>query len=161
MSWTKQQLIEQAFSEIGLAPYVFDASAEQYQDALRMMDSMIAKWDGRGIRLGYPMTLTPDESSLSLSSNVPDWANEAIYTNLAIKIAPSYGKMVSAFTQQAAKSSYQLLLSRFATPNQMQLPGTMPAGAGNKPWRLTNDPFLPDPITGIDVGTDSVLKFNG
>src|SRR5210317_102184 len=126
MSWTKQQLIEQAFSEIGLAPYVFDASAEQYQDALRMMDAMLSKWDGRGIRLRYPVSLSPDDSSLSSKSNVPDWATEAIYTNLALKLAPSYGKVASSDTKQSAKSSYQLLLSRVASPGQMQLPGTMP-----------------------------------
>ena len=152
MAWTKKQLIEQAFSEIGLAPYVFDASAEQYQDALRIMDSMLAKWDGRGLRLRYPMTLQPDDSSLDTDSNVPDWANEAIYKNLAISLAPSYGKIVSNETKQNARMGYDLLLSKSATPNQMQLPGTMPAGAWNKPWRLTSDPFLLNPEKRIDVG---------
>lgn len=161
MSWTKQELIEQAFSEIGLAPYVFDASAEQYQDALRMMDSMIAMWDGRGIKLRYPMPLTPSDSSLSSITDIPDWANEAVYTNLAIKLAPSYGKIVSASTIVTAKNSYQLVLSRFSMPNEMQLPSTMPSGAGNKPWRTTNDPFLTGPTNNINLGSDSILEFNG
>lgn len=160
MSWTKQQLIEQAFSEIGLAPYVFDASAEQYQDALRLLDSMMSQWDGKGIRLRYPVSLSPSDSVLSDASNIPDWAVEAVYTNLAIKLAPSYGKVVSPETRQTAKKSYDLLLLRMVKPNQMQLPGTMPAGAGNKIWRLTNDPFLKTPKEGVTLSQDSKLQIN-
>jgi hypothetical protein len=71
MGWSKQDLIDQAFQQIGLAGYVFDLSPEQLQSALKTLDTMMATWNGRGIRLGYPIPSTAngskgdDDSSLS------------------------------------------------------------------------------------------------
>ena len=60
----------------------------------------------------------------------------------------------------AAKQAYNTLLSRAAMPVEQQFPGTLPAGAGNKPWRIYDDPFLPAPVDPITVGTDGPLAFN-
>jgi hypothetical protein len=51
------------------------------------------------------------------------------------------------------------LLSRFAMPQEQQFPGTLPAGAGNKPWRQ-DDPYLPGPESQIDAGGDGPIEFN-
>lgn len=159
MSWTKRQLVVQAFEEIGLASYAFDLQPEQLQAGLRRLEAMMGTWNGRGIRLAYPLTQNPDAAELDVSSNVPDSANEAIYTSLAIRIAPIVGKTVSMETKQAARSAYMELLSRFSMPQEMQLPSTMPAGAGNKPWRQ-DTPFLPGPEEQIDAGGDGAIEFN-
>lgn len=159
MGWTKQQFIDSAFEEIGMATYVFDLSADQIQGALRRLDGMMAAWNAKGIRLGYPLPSNPDNSDLSAQTNVPDSANEAIYTNLAIKIAPSYGKVVSADTKMTAKQSLNTLMSIAAYPMQQQLPDTLPAGAGNKPWRY-DDPFMAEPIDPLLAGNDSEIEFN-
>ena len=42
MGWTKQQLVEQAFEEIGMANYVFDLQVEQLQSAMYQLDAMMA-----------------------------------------------------------------------------------------------------------------------
>lgn len=159
MSWTKREFIEQAYDEIGLASYVYNLTAEQLQSALRRMDSMLAQWNAKGIRISYPLPGSPSESSLDSATNVPDSANEAIYTNLAIKIAPSHGKVVSQETKNTARESYTTLLSRATNPATMQLPGTMPSGAGNNRWRTGYDIFLQKPIDYIATGPDGVLDF--
>lgn len=159
MSWTKRQFVVQAFEEIGYASYTYDLQPEQLQAGLRRLEALMATWNGRGIRLGYPLTNNPDSAELDVSSNVPDAANEAIYTNLAIRIAPIVGKAVSMETKQAARSAYMELLSRFTKPQEQQLPSTMPAGAGNKPWRQ-DQPFLPGPEEQIDAGNDGPIEFN-
>lgn len=158
MAWTKQQFIEMAFNEIGLASYVYDLSANQLQYALQSLDSMMSTWNARGIRVGYPLPSSESASSLSEETGTPDSVNEAIYTNLAVRIAPSYGKIVSPDTKIAAKESYSALLSRTFKVVPMQLPGTMPAGAGNKTWRLTNNPFLDHPVDPVDVGPDGIME---
>ena len=157
MSWTKRQFVEQAFSEIGLASYVFDLSPEQLQNALYRLDSQMAQWNALGIRIGYPMVSTPEGSSLDTETNVPDSANEAIYLNLAIKIAPGFGKQVSGDTKIAAKMAYNTLLSIAAMPPEMQLNTSVPAGAGHK--RL-DDPFLNTPSDPLLAGQDSEIQFN-
>ncbi len=159
MSWTKRQFVMQAFEEIGYASYTYDLQPEQLQAGLRRLEALIATWNGRGIRLGYPLSSNPDDAELDVSSNVPDSANEAIYTNLAIRIAPIVGKEIKKETSMAARSSYMELLSRFTKPQEQQLPNTMPAGAGNKPWRQDN-PFLPGPEDQIDAGGDGPIQFN-
>ena len=109
--------------------------------------------------MGYPLPSNPDDSDLSAQTNVPDSANEAIYTNLAIKIAPSYGKAISADTKMTAKMSLNTLMSLAAYPMEKQLPDTLPAGAGNKPWRY-DDPFMAEPIDPLLAGNDSEIEFN-
>lgn len=159
MSWTKRQFVNQAFEEIGLASYVFDLQPEQLQSALRRMDAMMAAWNAKGIRVGYPIPTSPENSDLDDETGVPDAANEAIYTNLAIRIAPSFGKAVSQEAKVSARAAYDVLLMRAAVPPEMQLPGSLPAGAGNKPWRY-DDEYIKDPSDPLMAGADSVLDFN-
>lgn len=159
MGWTKRQFVTQAFEEIGLAAYVFDLTPEQLESALRRLDSMMASWNAKGVRLGYPIPSSPQDSNLDEETNVPDSANEAIYLNLSIRLAPGFGKVVSTEAKSVAKMSYDTLLSRAAFPPEMQLPGTMPSGAGNKYWNIDN-PFLEGPVDPLLAGEDGPIQFN-
>ena len=156
MSWTKRQIIQQAFDEIGLAPYVFDLTADQLESALRRLDSMLAMWDSKVIRLGYPLPNSPQNSDLDSETNMPDIAVEAAFLQLAVRIAPSYGKAVSIETKAAAKHAYDALLVQFATPPEMHIPAGYPIGAGYKPYAI-DDPFASREDQ-IHVGSDSVLE---
>jgi hypothetical protein len=160
MGYSKRQFVAAAFEEIGLASYVFDLQPEQLQSAMRRLDAMMADWNGKGIRVGYPLPGSPQDSDLDEESLVPDSANEAIITNLAVRVAPSYGKAVSPDTKTTAKSSYNTLLSRATMPHQQQMPRTMPSGAGNKPWRVYDDPFLRPPVDPVLAGPDGPIEFN-
>jgi hypothetical protein len=160
MGWTKRQFVTQAFEEVGLAAYVFDLTPEQLQSALRRLDSMMAAWNAKGIRLGYPIPTNPQNSDLDEETNVPDSANEAVYLNLGIRIAPGFGKTLAPETKASAKMSYDTLLSLAAMPPEQQLPGTMPSGAGNKPWRTYDNPFLNRPVDPLLAGEDGPIEFN-
>lgn len=159
MSWTKRQFVEQAYEEIGYAGYVFDLEPEQLESAMRRMDAMLATWNAKGIRIGYPLPSSPQNSDLDDETNVPDSANEAIYINLAMRLSPPVGKTISAETRMVAKDSFNTLLMLAAVPPEMQLPNTMPAGSGNKPWRY-DDAFLKDPADPLLAGGDGVIEFN-
>ena len=159
MSYTKRQFVTAAFEEIGLASYAFDLTDQELLSVCRRMDAMLAEWNARGVRLGYPLPSSPEGTSLDSETTVPDSANEAIITNLAVRIAPSFGKAVSPDTKIVAKNAYNTLLQLSALwPVEKQLPSEMPAGAGNKPWRY-DDPFLQDPVDPLEVGGDGVLDF--
>lgn len=158
MGWTKRQFVVQAFDEIGYAAYQFDLEPDQLQTAMYRLDAMMATWNGKGIRLGYPLPSSPELADLDTETNVPDSANEAIYTNLAIRIAPSVGKTVSQDTKTAAREAYRVLLSRAAMPGEQQLPETMPRGAGNKPWDLDST-FVDPPDDPLLAGEDGPIDF--
>lgn len=154
---TKRQLIEAAHAELGLADYVFDLPAEQLQLALRRLDAMMAEWNGMGLRLGYPIPGSVEGGDLDTDAGVPDSAWETIVLNLAIRLAPSFGKAVAQETKAEAKRGFNMLLGK-VLPNTMQL-GRIVAGAGNKTWRWQLDPFLvPDPPS-LEAGPDGDLEF--
>lgn len=159
MGYTKRQFITGAFEEIGLADYVFDLQPEQLQSALRRLDSMMMEWNAQGIRLGYPIASSPQDSDLDTETNAPDSAWEAVITNLAIRIAPGYGKAVSPDTKVSAKGAYNILLQRATYPLEQQLPSTMPIGQGNKPWRWDN-PYVNRPADPVDAGPDGPFEWS-
>lgn len=160
MSWTKRQFITQAFEEIGLAAYVFDLTPDQLDSALRRMDAMVAGWNANGVRINYPLPNSPQDSDLDQASGVPDFANEAIYLNLAVRLGPSFGKTVAQETRIAADMAYNNMANQVAFPTpERQLPNTMPLGQGPKPWRTYGNPFVNPPKSGIDAGSDGRIEF--
>lgn len=158
MGWTKRQFITQAFEEIGLAAYVFDLTPEQLDSALRRMDAMVAGWDANGVRIAYPLPVSPEDSDLDQDSGVPDFANEAIYLGLACRLAPSFGKVVSPETKMFADMAYSNMANQVAIPTmERQLPMTMPRGQGTKPWRNFNNPFVNKPEDPLLAGSDGKI----
>jgi len=156
MGYTKRQLVLAAMAEIGLSSYSFDLSTDQLEQALYRLDSMVAAWGARGIRLGYPLPGSPEASNIYAEPGLPDWAWDAVVTNLAVRIAPSYGKQTSPDTKATARELYNTLLGRFAVPPEIQR-DTLPAGAGHK---ALDRPFIePDEDT-LVAGPDSGLEFN-
>lgn len=145
--WTKDQLVGQAFDEIAIAGYEFDLSPEEKQAALRRMDAMVAQWQNRGIALGYKLPASPADSSLNDDSGIPDGAAEAVFLNLAVRIAGSKGKNLPAQTLSLAKAAYDDLLTCAAFPREQQFKDGLPAGAGNLPTYGYRRTFLPAPTT--------------
>jgi len=92
VSYTKRQFIEAAFEEIGLAAYTFDITPEQMNSALRRLDAMMATWNGKGIRLAYPLPGSPDYAGLDEITSVPDSANEVRIRCLAALIMRDWMK---------------------------------------------------------------------
>jgi hypothetical protein len=156
LSFTKREFVEQAMAEIGLAVSVFDLQAEDLERGCQRLDTMMAEWNGRGIRVGYPMN-NPTDVDPDTDTGVPDYANEAIIANLAIRLAPAFGRKVMGETKSSAAQGLISLRARTATPPLMQYPSTLPVGAGNKPWRNTNNPFFEPDTNEIEVGPDGVL----
>lgn len=160
MAYTKRQFVEAALTEIGLASYVFDIQPEQLEYARRRLDAMMADWNGKGIRLSYPIPASPEQGSLAEETNVPDSANEAVILNLAVRLAPSYGKQIMPDTRLLAKTAYDTVLQRATAPIELQFPDTLPSGAGNKYWRDADDPFMPTPVDPVETGAEGILEFN-
>lgn len=157
MGWLKRELIEQAFTEIGMPPSMFNVTPEDMQAALRVLDAMMATWNAKGLRLGYTLPSSPSTSDIDLDSGLPDLAYEAVYQALAIRIAPSFGKTVSPDTRASAKSAYEAVLLSIAFPPE-QPSRSIPKGAGNKPWRHGNgSPFFSEVAEDIDAGNDAPL----
>lgn len=157
MSWTRRQLINQAFEEIGLASYEFDLQPEQLLSAKRRLDSMMATWNSKGIRCGYPLTSTPDAGDLDDDTGVSDMDVDAIYLNLAVRLASLHGRVVTPELKSLARSTFKDILrihseTQPAPRNNMRVP----AGAGNRRTSTTRV-YLDRPAKTIDAGGDAEI----
>lgn len=146
MAWTKAQIVADAFGEIALAGHVFDIEPEEEQRAARRLEMMLGNWEGRGITLGYSFASDPGAIEMSTDSGLPDAAVETVVINLAKRIAAGFGKALTPQQLQDAQTSFAVLLRQASAPPEMQLPATMPRGAGLKPWRSSR-PFANPPNT--------------
>lgn len=155
MGWTKRDIVSAALEEVGLGDYAFDVDPRQVNGALRRLDSMMAMWNAKAIRLGYPLPSSPSNSDLDEESGLSDMHVQAAVLNLAIQIAPSFGKQVSFETKRAAREAYNAMLTNVAHKNTMQMPSSMPVGSGYKRRSGCQDRFFyeADPV---QVGDDDL-----
>lgn len=130
MAWTKLQFIKKAFQKIGMAEHVNDADPEHLKDALTDLDAMMGEWHKKDIEIGWKLTLNPDDADIDADSGAPWAANSAIFLNLALRIAPDYGKEPSAQLRIDAKNAFDTLQGQFLKPSIRRTRG-MPSGAGN------------------------------
>lgn len=158
MGYTRRQFIDAAFEELGLAEYTFDMQPEQYQGAARRLDAMLMNWNGRGLRLGPNISGSIVGADLATDMGIPDIANEAIILNLAVALAPSYGKTPSPDTKAGARNALNTVFGRFTRPIPQRFPNGLPLGAGNKPWRY-GSPFVIHEAEPLTANTDSTLEF--
>lgn len=157
MAYSKRWYIERAFAEVGFASYFFDLQPEQLQEALNKLDSMMATWDGKGIRVGWSIPNSEDGSDLDDEVDVPYFAREAIFLQAGLRIVPMIGKTPSADTKTNAKNALDALMAFTARPVPQQYPSTLPSGAGNKPWRTVDNPFLGPPANPLAAGGDGPI----
>lgn len=155
MGYTKRQFIEEAFSEIGIGSS-FDLQPNELESALRKLDAMMATWNSMGIRIGYPIPSSPEDSSLDEETNVPDSANETIFLNLAKRLSNGYGKQVSQTLLVDAKRGFKALLSKTTKPEEMSL-SKLPLGAGYKAHAYGEARYIREQTESIDLGKDDTL----
>ncbi len=108
-------------------------TAAEAEDGLTALNDMMNEWNVDGINIGYEtLDNVEDELFVTLGSL------GAIKANLAIYIAPEYGRIVTAeLTKRAAVSKRSL---RASIPlNGSQFPDTLPIGSGNEGNNFTAD----------------------
>lgn len=158
MGYTKRQFIQMAFEELGLSNHGFDLQPEQYQTGLKRLDAMMATWNSKGLRLSYPIPSEPENSDLDEETDVPDKANEAVYLNLAVRLASSFGKVVSVDLRNQANAMYNDLIRSAVGVEEVEL-SVVPSGAGNKNFG-TSARFIVPTDTNIQLGNDADLDFS-
>ena len=131
MAWSKLDIIGAALAEIGLGGYVFDATAQEKQDFLSRLDAMMASWQDDGINSGYGVEDDPSADTITGDSGIGQEYVRAVIVNLAVEMAPSYGKQVLQQTLFAARKSYSQALRITTPPIKSVNPTAVPAGAGH------------------------------
>jgi hypothetical protein len=124
------KIFNRAFGAIGIASYVFDTTAEEQADAADILDAMMSEpyWDA----LGYVPTDGDPQPDVEIDT-APDFDNPIVY-NLAMRLAPSFGKTPSSFVRgQAKRGLAEVTAASFVAP---VVPGNrIPIGGGGNWWR--------------------------
>jgi len=82
-------ILDRAFADIGFASYTFDLTPDEIAQAFGRLDTMMAQAPWNGL-VGY--VPSGDEPSRETDIGTDADFDEAIISNLALKLAPTYGK---------------------------------------------------------------------
>lgn len=132
----KGEYIQAAYQQIQVSGITSNPTPQEDQTALIRLNSMLLDWEGKGVKLGWNIG-SDDPSS---ESGLPDWAFEAVITNLALKLLPIYGKMASKEQREDASDSYQSIT--LSCIENVEYPDTMPVGAGNQRYGYSSRRFF-------------------
>lgn len=124
------QLLEVRIAESAIEP-------NEAEDGLTSLNDMMNEWSVDGINIGYEtLDSVSDELFVVLGSI------GAIKANLAVYIAPEYGRIVTpSLAERAIRSKRSL---RASLPlNRSQFPDTLPIGSGNEGNNFTSDGDAP------------------
>lgn len=131
---TKRFIVERAFGAMGLSPYEFDPTPEEYNEALDDLDMMMAEWAVSSLNVGYAFPPTIGGGDLDDASGIPDFSVNAVSLSLAQRMAANIGKTLSRETNRNLTQAMVALRTKLAVIPEYALPWRTPIGAGNKPW---------------------------
>lgn len=134
MAKTKGEVVRAALAYLGLADYEFDITAEELATGVDFLNLMMANWSSKNLKV--PFNFDGDSAD---DSGLPDNALEGVSTNLAIRLAPTYGKTPSMEVRSTAKQGLNALYADSARPRTQQLEN-VPKGAGFK--TVKQSPFF-------------------
>lgn len=100
--------------------------AADMETAIEALNAMLRRWEANGLALGWVPVSNPSDDL-----PVPDEAHEAVVYQLALRIAPEYGKMPSPLVVDGASEFLNALRrdQAVATPIQPILDTPWPEGA--------------------------------
>ena len=101
-------------------------TSAEAEDGLNSLNDMMNEWNVDGINVGYEtLDNIEDQVYVDLGSI------GAIKANLAVYIAPEYGRLVSAALEKRAKFSKRSLRASIKL-NPSEYPDSLPIGSGNE-----------------------------
>ena len=132
----KADLIQGAYEQLRIWGVTRIPSPTETVLALKRLNGLLLHWENQNIYLGWNVGAdNPNDES-----GLPDWAQEAVFTNLALKLAPTFGKMATPDMKSEASETYNAIcLSCYAN---MEYPDTMPVGAGNQRYGYSSRRFF-------------------
>lgn len=143
MATTAAQLIKQSLQEILVQASESPLEADEYRDCIFVLNSFMADLEANGVDLDY----TPIDS-LSDEITVPAGAIMGLVSNLAILVAPQFGKSVSLELVKKAKKGMATIYRLGQTVAITEYPDTLPRGSGNTADGLWEDTFYPGAADG-------------
>ena len=135
MSITKARLADRIHKALGINSRFTEASPDQVIDTLNSVNDWMNSENGIGVRLGWIETPENEDSDPNEETGLPVWAINGVVYSCAAMVASYFDKVASPTIMKMAADGMQTIYSRTIEYQQVQYPGRMPLGSGNKsPW---------------------------
>lgn len=85
------EVVNRALRLLGVQDANASTDAIESQTAIVALNAMCGRWEANGLAMGWASVSAPDDTLPA-----PDEASEAIVWNLALRLAPEYGKLQRA-----------------------------------------------------------------
>lgn len=124
---TMREVVEDAMEDITVKKAEVALTDDELQSGIRRLNDMLAQWNELGIIVGYnPVTNGDDVLELEPA------ATAAVKAKLAIKLAPSYSKVVTPALVENAREAMEMLETANSHIGEIAYPDTLPIGSGNQ-----------------------------
>lgn len=130
---TRASILSRAFGRIGIGQYEFDIEPDERAMARAELTAMLEEWGQNGVALGYVEPAEADNDAVDIQT--PSWASGAIWNNLALRLAPEFGKTPSPQLTREARNGYNLAVGKTMDIPRQSSPGTTIRGAGDRFYR--------------------------
>ena len=128
MSKTKGQHVDQAFKRIRISGLTVKALPEEIETGLIVEEDMMHEFKSRNICSSYVFEDDPDANT---DSGVDPAYNNAMSSNIAIRIIDYFGKEIPQSLMRQAPQSLSNWSARSGKTNMISPPRRQPKGSGN------------------------------
>ena len=137
---TATQIINGAAEEIGVKTAEIALQPGDFQVILDRMNDMLSEWADLGRTPSF-VDVSDGADTVSIDRN----AVAAAKYNLAVRIAPSFGRIVTPALMALAGGTLNNLRTSVVHIGKVAYPDTLPLGSGNEcPDSFNNDGFFPN-----------------
>lgn len=132
---TALEVINRAFSIIGIRSSEVDLTDNEIADGIETLNDMMTEQAADGLQLGFAKVIDKTDDI-----EVPDWSLAAIKSNLAVRLAPEYDRPLTQAVVMFADSSFTAIKNRSIVIGAASFPDTLPVGSGNRVHNDVNQP---------------------
>ena len=146
-SKTKIQILNDCFNELRINGITTQPDNEDVRLGLERLEDFISELT---FSLGYNFEAIPQPNTYS---GIPQFANFAIASSMALRLAPAYGKAPESLMRQAS-AAMSALQNKVCRPRRVNYPSRQPLGMGNRRvWDYNK--FMPEIVNAPnDVSTE-------
>jgi len=124
---TMREVVQDSLEEIGVKTAEVSLTPDELQSGIRRCNDMLTEWADIGIVVGFNEVLNGDDTI-----NVDRNAIGCVKYNLAIRMAPSYQKVVGPALAAIASGTLEVLMASVTDLTNIAYPDTLPLGSGNR-----------------------------
>ncbi len=136
---TVLQIVDGAAEKLGVKTAESDLESGDFQVIVNEMNDLLTEWSDSGLTPAFK-EVTESTDTVDVDRN----AVSAIKNALAIRIAPSFERIVTQALAKNASDTLQRLQSSVVFIGEVAFPDTLPTGSGNNcAGSFQNDRFFP------------------